>query len=79
MELDDLGETIETAKYQEALDILTKYKVALTDNGEFRSTYAILQDIASVWEHLSSMEQASIAEQLAGKMLLLPVRTEMCA
>lgn len=78
-ELNELGETIETAKYQEALDILTKYKVALTDNGEYRSTYEILQDIAGVWKELTSMEQAAIAEQLAGKMLLLPERIEMCA
>ena len=80
LELDELGEAIETAKYQEAIDILTKHKVALTDNGEFRATYDILKDIAAVWNELSSMEQANIAEQLAGKiLLLLPVRTEMCA
>ena len=66
LELDDLGESIETAKYQEALDILTKYKVQLTQNGQFRSTYDILKDIASVWKDLSNMEQANIAEQLAG-------------
>lgn len=79
LELDELGEAIETAKYEEAIDILTKHKVALTDNGEFRATYDILQDIAAVWKELSSMEQATIAEQLAGKMLLLPGRIEMCA
>lgn len=80
LELDELGEAIETAKYEEAIDILTKHKVALTDNGEFRATYDILQDIANIWKELSSMEQATIAEQLAGKnLLLLPVRTEMCA
>lgn len=79
LELEELGEAIETAKYEEAIDILTKHKVALTDNGEFRATYDILQDIAAVWKELSSMEQATIAEQLAGKMLLLPGRIEMCA
>ena len=66
LELDELGEAIETAKYEEALDVLTKHRVALTDNGEFRSTYDILKDIAAVWGELSSMEQANIAEQLAG-------------
>lgn len=66
LELDELGESIETAKYQKALDILTKYRVQLTENGEFRSTYDILKDIAAVWGELSSMEQANIAEQLAG-------------
>lgn len=66
LELDDLGESIETAKYQEAIDILTKHRVALTENGEFRATYDILKDIAAVWKDLTSMEQANIAEQLAG-------------
>ena len=77
MELDDLGESIETAKYQEALDVLTKYKVALTENGEYRATYDILKDLSAVWGELSNMEQAAIAEQLAGKrLLLLPGRAE---
>lgn len=80
LELDELGEAIETAQYQKALDILTEHKVALTDNGEFRATYDILQDIASIWHELTSMEQANIAEQLAGKiLLLLPVCSESCA
>lgn len=68
LELDELGETIEVAKYQEALDLLTGKGVKLTQNGEFRSTYDILKDIASVWNDLSNMEQANIAEQLAGKI-----------
>lgn len=65
-DLDELGETIEEAKYQEAMDILTGHGVRLTENGEYRSTYAILKDIASVWNELGSMDQAAIAEQLAG-------------
>lgn len=79
-ELDDLGETVETASYEEVVKNLTQHQVLLTDaNGEYRTTYAILQDIASVWRDLTSMEQAAIAEQLAGKIVVLPVRTEMCA
>lgn len=51
-------------------------KVALTDNGEYRSTYDILKDISAQWENLTSMEQAALTEALAGKQL--PGRTEMC-
>ena len=40
--------------------------VALTENGEYRSTYDILKDIAAQWKNLTSMEQAAIAEALAG-------------
>ena len=65
-DLDELGETIEEAKYQKALDILTGHGVQLTENGEYRSTYEIIKDIADIWEDLSSMDQAAIAEQLAG-------------
>lgn len=66
VELDDLGETIEEAKYQKVIDMLTGHGVSLTDNGEYRATYDILKDIAGIWDQLSSMEKAGIAEQLAG-------------
>lgn len=66
VELDDLGETIEEAKYQEVIDLLTGKGVKLTENGQYRATYDILKDIAGIWSELSSMEQAGIAEQLAG-------------
>ena len=65
-ELDDLGEVVEEASYQKALDILTGKGVKLTENGEFRATYDILKDIAAIWNELGSMQQASIAEALAG-------------
>lgn len=42
--------------------------VDLTDaNGEFRSTYDILNDIGKVWDTLNSKEQAMLAEEIAGK------------
>lgn len=66
VELDDLGETIEEAKYQKVIDMLTGKGVKLTENGQYRSTYEILKDIANIWDRLSSMEKAGIAEQLAG-------------
>ncbi len=65
-ELDELGETINEAKYEEMLSALTKHGVSLTENGEYRETYAILKDVAAVWEQLSSMEQAAVSEALAG-------------
>ena len=66
-ELDELGETMTTAKYEEAVKILTGYNVALTDiNGEYRATYDIMADIAAQWDKMTSMEQAALATTLAG-------------
>lgn len=77
-ELDDLGETMTEAKYQELVSSLTDAKVSLVDqNGELRSTYDILKDLAAVWDDLSSGEQAALATNIAGKRV--PGRTEMCA
>jgi hypothetical protein len=77
-ELDDLGEVMTTAKYEELVKMLTDHQVALTNiNGEYRSTYDILLDIANQWDNLTSMEQAALATEISGK--LVPVRTEMCA
>ena len=71
---------MESAAYEEVVNNLTKHNVLLTTaNGEYRSTYDILKDISGVWGQLTSMEQAAIAEQLAGKIALLPEHTEMCA
>lgn len=66
VELDELGETVEEAKYQEVMDLLTGKGVSLTENGQYRATYDIIKDIAEIWDQLTSMEQAGIAEQLAG-------------
>ena len=64
---DDEGEIVEEAKYEEMLAALTKQKVYLTDvNGEYRTTYDIMKDIAAVWDELTSMEQAAVIEALAG-------------
>ena len=65
-ELDDLGETISEADYEKLVKSLTDMNVALTENGEYRSTYDILKDIAAQWKNLTSMEQAAMAEALAG-------------
>jgi len=66
-ELDELGETMTDAEYGALVAALTKYNVALTDiNGEFRSTYDIVADIAAIWDSLSTMEQAALANAIAG-------------
>ena len=66
-ELDALGETDNFAKYDKLVQALTRYNVALTDvSGQYRSTYDILQDISKIWDQLNSMEQAALAQQLAG-------------
>lgn len=45
-ELDELGESMTTAKYEELVKSLTDYNVALTDSeGNFRSTYDILKGL----------------------------------
>lgn len=68
-ELDALGETMTESKYDELVKALTKHNVALVDaNGEYRSTYDIISDIAKIWEDMTSMEQAGLATLIAGKM-----------
>ena len=45
-----------------------KVKVALQDsNGEMRSTYDIMADLAGKWGNLNETEQTSIATTIAGK------------
>lgn len=66
-ELDDLGETMTTAQYEELVGMLTKHNVALTDaNNEYRSTYDIMSDIAKQWSSMTSMEQAALATAMSG-------------
>jgi len=66
-ELDDLGEAMTEATYAELVSALTDANVALTDaNGEFRSTYDIMADIARVWDTLSSTAQAGLATTISG-------------
>lgn len=66
-ELDDLGETLTNAEYESMVAALTGKGVSLKDaNGEFRDTYSIVKDIAAVWDDMPSMDQAALAETLAG-------------
>lgn len=66
-ELDELGEAMTDAEYDTLVQSLTKANVSLTGtNGELRSTYDILQDIAKVWGKMGKNDQAALAETLAG-------------
>lgn len=66
-ELEELGEAMTSSKYDDLIKGLTGLEIALVDiNGEYRSTYDILADIASKWDSLSSMEQAALADAIAG-------------
>ena len=66
-ELDELGEVMTEANYEELVSNLTKAGVRLTTvNGEYRSTYDIMADIAAKWDEMSSMEQAAMATALSG-------------
>lgn len=50
-----------------------KVRVALKDTeGNVRSTYAVLNDLAQYWDDLSVAEQNEIAVSLAGKHKLIP-------
>lgn len=66
-ELDELGEAMTESAYADLVGALTKHNVALQDaNGEYRDTYDILQDIAAIWDTMSTTEQAALAELVAG-------------
>lgn len=71
-ELEELGEESEgvenISQMQGKILNLTHGAVNIFDKqGEFRSTYDILMDIAEVYDTLSSTEQADLLETIAGK------------
>ena len=52
-------------KYDQLVKALANYNVALRDaNGEFRSAYDVLFDIAAIWGDLSTMEQSVPADSI---------------
>lgn len=66
------------AEYDDLVNALTKYNVKITDvNGEFRSTYDIIKDIAAIWDTLDSKSQAALTEKLAGKLVPEYAETHM--
>lgn len=56
-----------SAKYDSLIKSLAKLDIALVDmNGEYRATYDIMADIASKWDSMTTMEQAALADVVAG-------------
>lgn len=67
VDLEELGEDMTTSKYEELISALTDTGVALRDvNGEYRSTYDIMSDLAKKWDSLTSMQKAALATNIAG-------------
>lgn len=72
-ELEELGEEVDDniesiSKVQTQILNLTKGKVNIfDDSGEFRNYYEIMQEIADIYDELSSTEQSSLSEILFGK------------
>ena len=72
-QLEELGEPIDEnveniSKMQGQILNMTKGKVNIFDDaGDFKSTYEIMDGIASVWNDLSSIDQAELLETIAGK------------
>lgn len=72
-ELEELGEPIDEnveniSKMQGQILKMTGGKVNIFDeNGDFKSTYDIMVDIASIYDQLSSTDQADLLETIAGK------------
>lgn len=73
-ELEALGEEVDSSvdsisKVQTQILNLTHGEVNIFDGlGQFRNYYEIMQDIADVYDELSSTEQSSLTEILFGKM-----------
>ena len=63
------GEGVESiSKMQTQIMNMTDGRVNIFDkNGDFKSTYEILGDIAAIWDTLSSVDQATLLETIAGK------------
>lgn len=76
-ELEDLGEDTDglievTSKLRDTVMEITADRgrsgIDITDaNGQLRSTYDIMRDIAGIWDQLDSNKQANLLETLAGK------------
>lgn len=66
-DIDTDGMVDSVTKLQNQLLNLTNGRVNIMDmNGQFRSTYDILTDLAGVWNQLDSVQQANITTLVAG-------------
>ena len=53
-------------KLQDEFDKFGK-GVQIMDNGQLRSTFDIMTDLASVWDTMNTREREYLAQQIAGK------------
>lgn len=66
-DLEELGEDMTEAKYEELVKTLTGVGVTLTDvNNNYRSTYDIMKDIADAWDKMNDERKSALVTQLAG-------------
>lgn len=70
-ELQEMGEEVDPtveniSKMQGQILNLTHGKVDIFDDGEFKSTYEIMDGIHSAWKDMSDIEQADLLETIAG-------------
>ena len=70
-ELEDMGEEVDelvdsTPKMRELIMGLSGVDI-MASATEFKSTYQILTEIASVWDEMTDVSQAALLEALAGK------------
>ena len=62
-ELDELGEVMTSAEYDELTRAITDQGVALVDEqGELRNTYDVLQELSVAWQNMTANEKASLAQ-----------------
>lgn len=72
-ELEEVGESTEgmatsVSKLREQIMALTNNRVdIMLDDDTYKSTYAIIQDIAGVWDKMSDIDRAALLELLGGK------------
>lgn len=71
--LEEMGEEVDDnvtniSKMQGQVLNMTHGKVNIfDDNGDFRSTYEIMDGIAEIYDDLSTVDQANLLETIAGK------------
>lgn len=64
LETDGMVES--TAKLREEIMALTGVDI-MDGANQFKSTYAIMEELAAKWQDLSDIQQATVTELIAGK------------
>lgn len=71
--LETEGMVESTAKLRSEILALSGVDIML-DNNTFKSTYQIMDELAQKWEDLSDIQQASITELIAGRVVCQSVQ-----